>query len=447
MKTHSITALAAFLLAPLAALRAETPARLTQHIQGSADLADPHDLRAEWDDGILKLATEKAERYAWVVIPPPKGGWKLDRCATIDAEISNTGSEPAGVMFWVVGEHGWSAVVDAASLAPSETRTFSCNLRATYPDGTPKLNPSDIKQVQIMLSTPVIRRAKSGSADPEKTAFNPLIVKPLSIEVRHILSKGDAPEWKRPPDRLDVPAVEESAPSPGKRVRYRLADDSKTNIYCVLNLPEDWRPGAKFPVIVEYPGNILFGPECYSSGMPDQCVIGYGITKGKGAICLGMPFLDRATQKIASNAWGNPGDTADYVVKMVDEICSKFGGDRENILLTGFSRGAIACGFIGLRDDHIASYWKGFHACQHSDGSNWNGATMDTAITRAARFRGKAVFQTDNSPEKFQPVMDAMHTKVTWANSGLGFHSTAMFLDERPSTQQLREWFWELVKN
>ena len=55
--------------------------------------------------------------------------------------------------------------------------------------------------------------------------------------------------------------------------------------------------------------------------------------------------------------------------------------------------------------------------------------------------------RTDNSPDKFQPVMEAMKTKFTWAQSGLHFHSTAMFLDDRPSTQDLREWFWQLVGN
>jgi hypothetical protein len=41
--------------------------------------------------------------------------------------------------------------------------------------------------------------------------------------------------------------------------------------------------------------------------------------------------------------------------------------------------------------------------------------------------------------------MDVMKTSATWTQSGLGFHSTAMFLDDRPSTRQLREWFWQLV--
>ena len=61
------------------------------------------------------------------------------------------------------------------------------------------------------------------------------------------------------------------------------------------------------------------------------------------------------------------------------------------------------------------------------------GATPAGALKRAARSQG-------------QPIMEAMKTKVTWVQSGLNFHSTAMFLDDRPSTQQLRGWFWQLVR-
>jgi hypothetical protein len=169
------------------------------------------------------------------------------------------------------------------------------------------------------------------------------------------------------------------------------------------------------------------------------------MTRGEGAICLGLPFIDRKTGSIAESGWGNADDTAEYAIRMVEEVCTKFHGDRPNVVLTGFSRGAIACGYIGLRNDRIAALWKGFHACQHYDRDGWNGATMDGALQRARRFTGKAVFQTDNSEEKPQTVMDAMHTGVIFVRSGLGAHACAMFLDSRPSTQQLRQWFWDLV--
>ena len=82
----------------------------------------------------------EAEHHAWAVIPAPKGGWDLARWATVDAEIINTGEERVGVMLWVVGDDGWDAVVDAATLAPHRREPS----RATYPRLFPitqKLNP------------------------------------------------------------------------------------------------------------------------------------------------------------------------------------------------------------------------------------------------------------------------------------------------------------------
>ena len=418
---------------------------LTEHLQKSSDLAELRNIRTEWVDGVLKLHASQAERYAWAVIKAPDGGWDLGACATVDAEVKNSGENPVGVMLWLVGNHGWDAVSDVATLAPHEIRTLSCNLRASFPDGTPRLNPFDVKQVQIILAEPVFGSTKSNHQDKTQDRLNARITKPVSVEIRSINAHGKAPDWIRPVGRVNLPSVENSPPTPGKRVRYRLPGDEDTGIYSVLNLPEDWKQGGKYPILVEYPGNIFIVPSCYSTGLPDQCVIGYGITKGKGAICVGVPFVDRITGSIAEDGWGNPDDTKEYVIKMVDMICDYFGGDRDNVVLTGFSRGAIACGYIGLRDENIASRWKGFHACQHYDGDGWRGATMTGALERAARFKGRGVFQTDNSPKTFQPVMNMMNTDVTWAQSGLGSHATAMFLDDRPSTQQLREWFWRLV--
>jgi len=437
---------AAAFLVPMQQMQARASISLTAHVRSTLELGELRDIQAEWAEGVLKLSTSKAERHAWGVIPAPNAGWDLGRNETVNAEIHNAGAEPVGVMFWVVGQHGWDAVLDMASLAPHETRSFSCNLRAAFPDGTPKINPGDVKQVQIMLAEPVLRLARPDEKGNPQPRLSPRITRSVSVEVRNITAQGLAPEWKRPADRIDVPNVESSAPAPGKRVRYRLPGDEVADIYSVLNLPEDWQPDRKYPVIVEYPGNVFYAAACYSTGLPDQCVIGYGMAKGKGAICLGMPFIDRTSGNLAENGWGNADDTADYVVRMVADVCARFGGDRDNVVLTGFSRGAIACGYIGLRDDRIAGLWKGYHACQHYDGDGWNGATLEGAIKRATRFQGAGIFQTDNPEEKFRPVTDVMKTQVSCAQSGLGFHATAMFLDDRPSTQQLRDWFWKLVE-
>jgi hypothetical protein len=70
---------------------------------------------------------------------------------------------------------------------------------------------------------------------------------------------------------------------------------------------------------------------------------------------------------------------------------------------------------------------------------------MEGAMERAQRFVGRSVFQTDNSEATFQPLMEAMNTQAIFVRSGLGAHATAMFLDDRPSTLQLRAWFDDLV--
>jgi hypothetical protein len=383
-------------------------------------------MTAEADrDRLLLTVHPGTSPHAWAVLPAPETGWRLGGHAAVEAEIKNTGSSRIRVMLWVVVDRGWDAVPAEAMLEPGQTGHFSCNLRDTWPDGTPKIDPDQVQKIQVMT---IGNRNGTGS-----------------LELRHLSAAGTAPPWQRPSTRLDVPPVEDGPPRPGRRVRFRPAGDAPSTPHAILHLPEDWKPGSNFPVIAEWPGNIFFTTGCYSTGLPEQCVIGHGITKGRGAICLGLPFVDRTVAGAVEDGWGNPDDTAAFARRLVEEVCARFGGDRTNILLTGFSRGALACGFIGLRDDRIAALWKGIHACQHYDGDGWRGATLDGAIERAKRFRGRAVFQTDNSEEAFRPVMEAMAAPVTHAQSGLGAHGTAMFLDDRPSTVQLRNWFWKLV--
>lgn len=129
----TLARLTVLLLAPLAALHAGDSISLTEHVRSASDLGELRDLRAEWNNGVLKISTSKAEHNAWAVIPGPKGGWDLARRATVNAGIINTGDEPVGVMLWVVGNHGWSAVVDAATLAPHERRTFRATCASLIP--------------------------------------------------------------------------------------------------------------------------------------------------------------------------------------------------------------------------------------------------------------------------------------------------------------------------
>jgi hypothetical protein len=392
-------------------------------------LDDVRDATAAWQpgDGVrLAIVTNAQRHYAWATIPAPVGGFALGRRERVEADLVNRGATAVEAHVWVVADRGWESVGDFARLEPGATRTFSCRLRETFPDGTPKLDPTRITGVRLILVRPPVG---------------------ATVELAGLRAAGVAPPFVRAPGRIETPPVEEGPPAAGRRVRHRLAIDAGTRIHSLLHLPDDWvaERERRFPVIVECPGNIFFVAGCYSTGRPEQCAIGHGIARGRGAIWVSVPFVDRTTGEIAENGWGDPDDTADYLVRVVADVCDRFGGDRRNVLLTGFSRGAIACGFIGLRNDRVAAVWKGFHCCQHFDGDGWNGATLAGAIERAARFRGGAVFHTDNDAAAVAPVTDALGVPTTFVSSGLGAHAVAMFLDDRESTRRLRAWFADLV--
>ncbi|RMG39107.1 MAG: hypothetical protein D6725_05875 [Planctomycetota bacterium] len=363
---------------------------------------------------------------AWVSIPSPREGWRLSEVRFVTATVRNVGDDPAVVTLWAVGSHGWAAVGDVVRSEPGSTEQLRCDLRERYPDGTPKIDPTRLAEIRVM-----IQRTERAT-----------------LEVSDLRTEGQAPRWTPPGNRLLVPEMTDGPPRPGRRVRYRLpGDDSEA--YCAVYLPEDWTPRGSFPVIAEFPGNVFFDARaCWSTGRPEQCVIGYGISRGRGAIWVSLPFVDRRQGTIAEAGFGsNDGDdTAAYTVRVIEEICDRWGGDRRNVVLSGFSRGAIACGYIGLRNDRIAGLWKAFVACQHYDGSHWRQSTMEGAVERARRFRGCAIFQIDNDPKKYAPVVAATRPEVrwTWERSGLGYHATAMFLDDRPMMRRLRRWFAEI---
>lgn len=187
------------------------------------------------------------------------------------------------------------------------------------------------------------------------------------------------------PSDLKVPEVTHEVPQPGKRVWQINPGFEKTQIAHALYLPPDWQAGKKLPVIVEYPGNGGYHNQYddRSRGRVQDCKMGYGLSGGKGVIWISLPFVDLEAGRHALKWWGDPTATADYCKQTVDRICNKFGGDPDNVLLTGFSRGAIAGNFIGLRDPEIASLWKAMLLHSHYDGvREWNYTDSDAESAR-----------------------------------------------------------------
>jgi hypothetical protein len=201
------------------------------------------------------------------------------------------------------------------------------------------------------------------------------------------------------PTDLTVPQVVNEKPQAGKRVRFTTPGWEKTKVHHTLYLPPGWTKQSRLPIVVEFPGNGGFrNGRDVSDGTVDGCMLGYGLTAGKNAIWVCLPFVKKE-QKTLQNCitwWGNVEKTKQYCTETVEDVCRRFGGDPQRVILAGFSRGSIACFYIGLHDEKIARLWAGFFCHSHLDGVNerWGyaGADRKSALVRLKRLGRRPVW-------------------------------------------------------
>jgi len=95
-----------------------------------------------------------------------------------------------------------------------------------------------------------------------------------------------------------------------------------------------------------------------------------------------------------------------------EDILRDFGGDPRRVLLDGFSRGAIACGYLGLHDDETSALWTALFAYSHFDGhqdvalsaSDRASALTASSASAAARLHLRRRHQTEET-EKIPPPL------------------------------------------
>ena len=194
----------------------------------------------------------------------------------------------------------------------------------------------------------------------------------LFLALASVVAGAELPDISTIPTDLTAPATENGAPAAGHRVAATTAPWQGPGVHHTLYLPSNWQPDRQWPVIVEYAGNggyqNAFGDRC--DGTVEGCHMGYGLSAGRDYIWICMPFVVPGTP--AQNAfqwWGDPDESVRYCVATVHEVCAKYGGDPKRVVLSGFSRGSIACNFIGLRNDEIASLWCGMLCHSQYDGA------------------------------------------------------------------------------
>jgi len=219
--------------------------------------------------------------------------------------------------------------------------------------------------------------------------------------------KGVAPVTEAAQPDLVTPVMTSDKPAAGKRVRQVAKEYEGTDVYHALYLPTDWQEGKTYPVIVEYTGNKF--PPGKGSGKVKDANLGYGLTGGEGFIWITMPYVQKGGKENAVMWWGDRQATIDYCKANLPRICKAFGGDMDNVILCGFSRGAIACSYIGLADDEIAKLWKGMVAHDHFDGQReWGYPESDraSALKRMKRLKGRPVLASGMGNDYLKEHLD-----------------------------------------
>jgi hypothetical protein len=286
-------------------------------------------------------------------------------------------------------------------------------------------------------------------------------VKYFLLTISLSFSLWAAPDIRTVKPDLVVPPLSHSKPAAGRRVKQTLPEWQDSKVYHVLYLPTDWKLGKKFPVIVELAGNgpykNRFGD--VSTGHPEGSKMGYGISGGEGFIWVCLPYLNNAGTANVTKWWGNApkynaGPTVDYCKKAVPWICREYGGDPKRVVLCGFSRGAIACNFIGLYDDEIAKLWRAFVPYSHYDGVRrwpYPGSNRESAQRRLQRLADRPQFicHEGTGVSGTQKFLDSTEIEGKFIFQATGFrnHNDGWLLRPSPARDTLRAWLGKVLLN
>ena len=258
------------------------------------------------------------------------------------------------------------------------------------------------------------------------------------------------------PRDLSVPPLSSTQPSPGTRTKLTTATYPEDSVYHILSLPANWQPGQKYPILVEFAGNGNYSNALgdLSTGKPEGCVIGYGLSGGQDYIWLVLPYVEKRADGSLANClqwWGDMAETKQYCLKTIESVCLNYGGDSNRIVLCGFSRGAIGCNFFGLHDDEIAQIWCGFFCHSHYDGVRkwpYQGSDRAAALTRLKRLghrpqwisHEESIADVENYLRSIEIDGIAVANQCTFEKIPFANHSAEWLLCDLPQRESARKW-------
>jgi hypothetical protein len=261
---------------------------------------------------------------------------------------------------------------------------------------------------------------------------------------------------------LVIPEIIDGPPKAGCRVKQTCQGWPPASVYHVLYLPQNWRDdGTKYPILIEWNGNGGYansiGDVC--DGRPESSKLGYGLSAGQDFIWVSLPYINETSDDLALTWWGNaptydPQPTLRYCHEAIDHVCRLYGGDPDRVVLSGFSRGAIACNYLGLHDDRTASLWCGFFVFSHYDGMRpwpFPNSDAESACVRLKRLgdRPQFICSESNGSDAVRGYLEPLisQDRIVYANTGFRNHNDAWIL--RPSQTRIaaRDWLRQLCGN
>ena len=241
--------------------------------------------------------------------------------------------------------------------------------------------------------------------------------------------------------------------------------------------PAEQQQQQLYPIIVEYMGNGPWTDAPFpdrSTGRPEDSNLGWGMGAGETFIWISMPFLSSDLgndTEISTYWWGCPSSNAEhdcgasyderptlrYLHAALQQAFTVYGGDPDRVVLTGWSRGAIATFALGLHDDATSGLFTAFVPYSHLDGDcGWVDDGNATALhERWARLDGRPTLYlgecgvaSDGGPaylERLGVNGTKAVSRMEFMTTGFANHNDAWVLRNSTARAYLRGWLQRWV--
>ena len=271
------------------------------------------------------------------------------------------------------------------------------------------------------------------------------------------------------------PNMSDEAHGAGRRTRRVAPGFEGTDVYDAIYLPTEWSASSsrRYPVIVEYMGNGPWKDNIgdSSTGRPEDSNLGWGMASPPGStyIWISMPFVSSdmgPNTTVSTYWWGCPSSNAEkscgesysieptmrYLHAALNDTFARFGGDATRVAITGWSRGAIATGAVGLHDAASSKLFAAFLPYSHLDGDcGWvDGSNASALGARWQRLAGRPMLAlgecdvaTAGGPWWLQHIgqsKSAAVANVEFRTTGFVNHNDAWILRNSTARSYTRAW-------